>query len=84
MGDFTLIGRSNGRRQFRGEVELSEGSTTLSYSDLPGVRGSFREPPHIFVTGPSGDEAVSSRGSSQATIQGDGDDTVQVQIFENR
>ena len=72
-------------RAWVGELDLSEGSATLNYDDsLPGMRGSFSESPTIIVTGPDGGEAVTSRGTTQATISGSGDDTVQVLVYENR
>lgn len=71
-------------RAWVGSIDLSEGSATLNYeNDLPGMRGSFREEPTISVSGPNGDETVSSKGTSQATIGGTGDATVEVVVYEN-
>jgi len=72
-------------RAWVGSLDLSDGSATLDYSDeLPGMRGDFREEPTVLVSGPNGDEAVDSKGTSQATLTGTGDATVEVQVFENR
>ena len=56
-------------------VTISGGSGTLTYSDIPGVEGSFDTTPTILVAGGSGDESLGAAGSTQATINAGSDGT---------
>lgn len=51
-------------------VGISGGSTTLTYSDIPGVEGSFDTPPTPILTNAAGDVGFSAIGETQMTITG--------------
>jgi len=61
-------------------VTLSSGTATLTFTDVDGIDGSLATEPFVFATGPTGGEAVSSKGTSQATISGDTTDDVECLI----
>lgn len=71
-------------RVWAGQVTLSSGSATLTYADeLPGVGGDLPAEPVIVTQSKTADAAhPSSVGSTQATITGTGDATVNVLIHE--
>lgn len=62
------------------EVTLSEGSATLTFTDVEGIDGALEAEPYVFVTGPSGGESVSSKGAAQCTVEGSGSDDVECLI----
>jgi hypothetical protein len=57
-------------------VTLSSGSASLTFSDVDGITGLSTEP-YVFVTGPTGSEFVTSKGTTQCTINGDTSDDVE-------
>ncbi|AGM11805.1 hypothetical protein M201_gp34 [Haloarcula californiae tailed virus 2] len=61
-------------------VTLSSGSATLTFTDIEGIDGSLDTEPYVFATGPTGGEAVSSKGTSQCTVTGDTTDDVEVLV----
>ena len=58
-------------------VTLSSGTATLTYTDVDGIDEALGTEPFILVTGPTGGESVTSKGASQATINGDTTDDVE-------
>lgn len=58
-------------------VTLSSGTATLTYTDVDGIDEALGVEPFILVTGPTGGESVTSKGASQATINGDTTDDVE-------
>jgi len=65
-------------------VTLSSGSATLTFTDVEGIDEALGVEPYVFVTGPTGGETVSSKGTSQATIGGDTTDDVECLIVVPR
>ena len=81
-GDTTLTRSGSGSphvagRSYATTVTLTDGSATLTFTEIEGIDGALAEEPYVFVTGPNGDESVSSKGTSQATIGGTGDADVE-------
>ena len=78
MPDDTTLTRSGSGsphvsgRSYATTVSLTDGSATLTFTDIEGIDGALATEPYVFVTGPNGDESVSSKGTSQATIGGTG------------
>jgi hypothetical protein len=58
-------------------VTLSSGTATLTFTDIDGIEGSLDTEPYVFVTGPTGGETVSAKGTTQCTIGGDTTDDVE-------
>lgn len=61
-------------------VTLSSGTATLTFTDVEGIDEALDTEPFVFATGPTGGEAVSSKGTSQATVTGDTTDDVECLI----
>lgn len=61
-------------------VTLSSGTATLTFTDVEGIDEALETEPLVFVTGPTGGEAVSSKGASQCTVSGDTTDDVECLI----
>jgi hypothetical protein len=61
-------------------VTLSSGSASLTFSDVDGITSLDTEP-YVFVTGPTGGETVTSKGTTQCTINGDTTDDVECLII---
>jgi len=57
-------------------VTLSSGSATLTFSDIDGIESLGTEP-YVFVSGPTGNETVTSKGTTQCTLNGDTTDDVE-------
>lgn len=64
-------------RAYLTTVTLSSGTATLTYTDIEGIDVDPATEPYVIVTGPTGGEAVSSKGTSQCTISGDTTDDVE-------
>lgn len=64
-------------RAYATTVTLSSGTATLTFTDIEGIDGALEQEPYVFVTGPTGGETVSSKGTSQCTIGGDTTDDVE-------
>jgi len=58
-------------------VTLSSGSATLTYTDIDGIDVDPASEPYVVVTGPTGGETVTSKGTTQCTIGGDTTDDVE-------
>lgn len=84
-GDTTLTRSGAGSRHVEGRsyattITLSSGSATLTFTDIDGIDAALQTEPYVFVTGPTGGEAVSAKGTSQCTISGDTTDDVEVLV----
>lgn len=84
-GDATAVGSALGLSQVSGRVyattvTLSSGTATLTFTDVDGIEDPLDTEPYVFVTGPTGGETVSSKGTTQATIGGDTTDDVECLI----
>lgn len=53
------------------------GSATLTFTDIEGIDTALDTEPYVFITGPTGSETVSSKGTTQATLGGGADDEVE-------
>lgn len=74
-------------RVWAGQVDLSSGTATIDYDDLPGVAGDLPAEPVIVATAKAAGDAVgvSSAGTSQASLSdgsGASSTTVNVVIHE--
>jgi hypothetical protein len=81
-GDTTALATGLGSvavssRAYLTTVTLSSGSATLTFTDIDGIDTDPANEPYVIVTGPTGGEAVSSKGTTQATISGDTTDDVE-------
>jgi len=84
-GDMTLTRSGSGSPLIEGRahattVTLSSGTATLTFTDIDGIDSPLESEPYVFVTGPTGGETVSSKGTTQATIGGDTTDDVEVLV----
>lgn len=83
MPDDTTLTRSGAGsphvegRAYATTVTLDAGTATLTFTDIEGIDGALASEPYVFVTGPTGGEAVSAKGTSQCTISGDTTDDVE-------
>ena len=83
--DTTLTRSGDGSPHVEGRaycttVTLSSGTATLTFTDIEGIDSALENEPYVFVTGPTGGETVSSKGTSQCTIGGDSTDDVEVLV----
>lgn len=81
-GDTTLTRSGAGSPHVEGRaycttVTLSSGTATLTFTDIEGIDGALEQEPYVFVTGPTGGETVTSKGTSQCTVSGDTTDDVE-------
>lgn len=72
LGSVALDGRA-----YLTTVTLSSGSATLTYTDIDGIDVDPASEPYVMVTGPTGGETVTSKGTTQCTIGGDTTDDVE-------
>lgn len=84
-GDTTLVRSGAGSPLLEGRaylttVTLAAGSATLTFTDIEGIDGSLDQEPYVLATGPTGGEAVSSKGTSQCTVTGDTTDDVELLV----
>jgi len=81
-GDLTALTSGLGSqhvdaRVYATTVTLSAGTATLTFTDIDGIEDPLDSEPYVFVSGPTGGETVSAKGSTQATIGGDTTDDVE-------
>jgi len=84
--DTTVVRSGDGSPHLEGRayattVTLSSGTATLTFTDIEGIDGALESEPYVLVTGPTGGEAVSAKGTSQCTISGDTTDDVEVLVI---
>lgn len=83
--DNTVTGTGKGSiavdsRVYCTTVTLSSGSATLAWTDIDGIDVSPASEPYAIATGPTGGEAITSKGTSQCTVTGDTTDDVEVLV----
>lgn len=84
--DLTVLRTGRGSPQVQGRaycttVTLGTGGTaTLTWTDIDGIDGAPASEPYAFITGPSGSEYVSAKGTSQCTLNGGAGDAVEVMV----
>lgn len=81
-GDATALATGLGSvavdsRAYLTTVTLSAGTATLTYTDIDGIEEDPATEPYVLVTGPTGGETVTSKGTTQCTIGGDTTDDVE-------
>jgi hypothetical protein len=84
-GDTALTRSGQGSRHVEGRayattVTLSSGSASLTFTDIEGIDAEPESEPYVLVTGPTGGESVTSKGTTQCTINGDTTDDVEVLV----
>ena len=81
-GDTTALSTGLGSvavdsRAYLTTVTLSAGTATLTFTDIDGIETDPATEPYVIVSGPTGGEAVTSKGTTQCTINGDTTDDVE-------
>lgn len=67
-------------RAYLTTVTLSSGTATLTWTDIDGIDTAPASEPYAIATGPTGGEAITAKGTSQCTVNGDTTDDVEVLV----